>query len=100
MHVSYEIWNFKGSAALKREPTVIACVLDCLEDVLVVEFTCAGLISSRVVCDVEVPYHVDVLGDIADNITLGNLLMIDIEEELAVLAVDSLELSYCFFGCY
>ena len=48
----------------------------------------------------EVPYHVDVLGDIADNITLGNLLMIDIEEELAVLAVDSLEHSYCFFGCY
>ena len=26
--------------------------------------------------------------------------MIDIEEELAVLAVDSLEHSYCFFGCY
>ena len=70
VHVSYKIGNFNGSAALKREPTVISCILDCLEDVLVVEFTCAGLISSRVVCDVEVTYHVDVLGNIADDITL------------------------------
>lgn len=70
VHISYKVGNFNGSAALESEPTVISCVLDCLEDVLVVEFACSGLISSRVVCDVEVTYHVDVLGNIADDITL------------------------------
>ena len=80
LHVLNKGGNVYGAAAFKCEVSVVACVLDSLENVEVVDFAGTGLVSEGVVSDMEVTDKVDILGDIADEIALGDLLMVNIEK--------------------
>ena len=61
------------------------------KNVDIIQFTCAGLFPSRVICNVVVINTVDIAGCIADNIALCNLLVVDIEDELHIRAANLID---------
>ncbi len=80
VHIGAQGGDIDASAALEREPSVVPGLLDRTEDVGVVDFTCSGFPSAGVVGDVEMADFFDVVGDVADEVALRNLLMINVEE--------------------
>ena len=60
----------------KTDKTREAGCLNGFKDVDIIQFACAGLLPTRVVCNVVVINTVDIAGCIADNIALRNLLVV------------------------
>ena len=98
VHLDAQLGNGYRSAAFESEITVIAGIADCTEDVVIIDLTGTGLLSSGIVADVEVTDQIDVCGCIADDVAFGDLLMIEIKEDLAVGGVDCTDHFDCLLG--
>jgi hypothetical protein len=71
---------------------------DSSQDIDVVDLTGPGLVPTGNISDVKMADASDVLGDGCDNITLGDLLMVNVEEKLDRGTVDLINDVECLVG--
>ena len=68
----------------------IALVVDRLEDIAVIDLTGKRVFTTRNITDLEVGDFVPVFADVVDQVAFTDLLVIDIEQDLHVLATNRL----------
>ena len=91
----FAIFSADADAVFHTDDAVPALSMKVLEDILVIDFTTGRLLAPRIVTRLKIGNFVPAHIDIGNEIPLGDLLVVDIEEDLARRGIHSLTDGVC-----
>ena len=89
VHLFAQLRYGERGTAFEGQPAAVSRLLNGLKNLGIMDFARAGLLSAGIVRYVEMSDQIDIFRDIADQVSLRYLLVIDIEEKPAGRAVHS-----------
>ena len=82
-HRFFTVSAFQRVAMLHSDHAIKAARMDVLEDVSIIDFSSARFLASGIVANLKIANFIPASFDVGNQIALGDLLVIDVEQDFA-----------------